>query len=84
MTVSSVNIGERKPIDWKGQKVETGIFKYPVDVPICLGETDVENDAVVDRRFHGGVDKAVYAYSLEHYPFWKNLYPKLDWDYGMF
>ena len=84
MRVVSVNRGEVTTVDYKGTEVKTGIFKYPVDGSIFLGEADVEKDSVVDRRFHGGIDKAVYAYSLDHYPFWQNLYPELKWDYGMF
>jgi MOSC domain-containing protein YiiM len=84
MRVHSVNIGARKSVEWRGQIVETGIFKYPVDSPILLGETDVSNDSVVDRKHHGGIDKAVYAYSLNHYPFWKERFPHLDWNHGMF
>ena len=84
MIVKSVNIGEKKLVNYKGKIVETGIFKYPVGTPIFLGEEDVENDAVIDRRYHGGIDQAVYGYSLNHYEYWKQLYPELDWEYGMF
>ena len=84
MIVKSVNIGEKKTINYKGKIVETGIFKYSVEKPIFLGEEDVENDAVIDRRYHGGIDQAVYGYSENHYEFWKQLYPDLDWKYGMF
>lgn len=83
MKVISVNIGERKALNYKGKIVETGIFKFPVNHPIFLGTEDVENDAVIDRRYHGGIDKAVYGYSQNHYAFWKELYPNLDWNYGM-
>jgi len=84
MIVESVNIGEKKLINYKGKIVETGIFKYPVNKSIFLGIEDVENDAVIDRKYHGGIDQAVYAYSLNHYEYWKQLYPELDWEYGMF
>jgi MOSC domain-containing protein YiiM len=83
MKVISVNIGERKVLNYKGKIVETGIFKFPVNHPIFLGKEDVENDAVIDRKYHGGIDKAVYGYSQNHYTFWKELYPNLDWNYGM-
>ncbi len=83
MRVISVNIGERKVMNYKGKIVETGIFKFPVNQPIFLGAEDVENDAVIDRRYHGGVEKAVYGYSQNHYAYWKELYPNLDWSYGM-
>jgi MOSC domain-containing protein YiiM len=84
MIVKSVNIGEKRRVNYKGKIVETGIFKSPVNAPIFLGEKDVVNDAVIDRRYHGGVEKAVYAYSEHHYEYWKTLYPNLDWNFGMF
>ncbi len=84
MKVVSVNIGEKKAINYKSKIVETGIFKFPVNHPIFLGVEDVENDAVIDRKYHGGIDQAVYAYSENHYSYWKELYPNLDWHYGIF
>ena len=83
MKIVSVNIGERKVINYKGKIVETGIFKYPVNQPVFLGTEVVKNDAVIDRKYHGGIEKAVYGYSQNHYEYWKELYPDLDWDYGM-
>ena len=84
MKVVSVNIGEKETINYKGKIIETGIFKKSVDHPIFLGEEDIENDAVIDRRYHGGIDQAVYAYSENHYQYWKELYPNLEWRFGMF
>lgn len=84
MKVVSVNLGERKVLNYKGKIVETGIFKFPVNQPIFLGKEDVENDAVIDRKYHGGIEQAVYGYSQNHYAHWKELYPNLDWNYGMF
>jgi MOSC domain-containing protein YiiM len=84
MKVISVNIGERKVLNYKGKIVERGIFKFPVNHPIFLGTEDVKNDAVIDRRYHGGIEKAVYGYSQNHYAYWKELYPNLEWNYGMF
>jgi MOSC domain-containing protein YiiM len=84
MKVVSVNIGEKRVLDYKGKTITTGIFKFPVDNSIVLGYEDVENDVVVDRKYHGGIDQAVYAYSENHYKFWKELYPNLDWHFGMF
>ena len=84
MRVVSVNLGERRSVEYNDTVVETGIFKYPINAPIFLGEEDVENDAVVNRKYHGGIEQAVYAYSEEHYEYWKKLYPNLDWEYVMF
>lgn len=84
MQIISTNIAEPATIEWRGQQVQTGIFKYSVERPILLGLENVENDHVIDRRFHGGVDKACYLYSSDHYPFWKSKYPDNDWQWGMF
>ena len=69
---------------YRGKTVQTGVFKKPVTHPIILGKFDVEGDAVIDRRYHGGEFKACYLYSADHYEFWKNKYPDLEWEYGMF
>jgi len=84
MKVVSVNRGEAQVVKWQGKDVETGIFKYSVDEPIALGATDVLHDNVMDRKHHAGVDKAVYTYGLNCYAYWKEKYPELDWQLGMF
>ncbi len=84
MKVISANRGEAQLVKWRGKSVKTGIFKHPVAEAIFLGTEDVVNDAVVDRKYHGGVDMAVYAYSADHYPFWKERFPNSDWSLGMF
>lgn len=84
MKIVSTNIGEKRTLDFKGKKVETGIFKFSVDHPIFLGSEDVENDHVMDRKYHGGTDKACYLYGANHYEYWKSLYPALDFPSGMF
>ena len=84
MKIVSVNIGEKRKVTWRNKIVETGIFKFPVQNPIFLDIEDVKNDNVVDRKHHGGIEQAVYAYGEQHYEYGKGLYPKQDWDYGVF
>ena len=84
MKIISTNIAQPKTVIWKNKEVTTGIFKEPVEDTITLGVEDVEGDNVIDRRYHGGEDKACYLYSADHYPFWKEKYSGLDWKYGMF
>ena len=84
MQVVSVNIGKKQIVKWNDRIYETGIYKYPVEEAIFLGEEDVTNDDVIDRRYHGGFEQAVYAYGKNHYEDWKNLYPNLDFTNGMF
>lgn len=84
MKVISANIGESKTLDYRGRKVTTGIFKYAVNKPIFLHTNGVANDKVIDLRYHGGVDKACYLYSSDHYKHWQKLYPDLHMQWGMF
>ncbi|WP_339662036.1 MOSC domain-containing protein [uncultured Polaribacter sp.] len=84
MKIVSTNIGERKEVVYKELKVTTGIFKFPVNEPVFLDTKEVKGDAICDRENHGGIDQAIYGYSLKHYEYWKPLYPKLKWSLGMF
>ncbi len=84
MKVRSTNIARPTRIQWNGKTETTGIYKYPVDGPITLESEAVAKDIVADRRVHGGIHKACYLYSSGHYPYWKSLYPGLEWDWGMF
>ena len=84
MTIESLNIGDSKTVEWKGKNIKTGIFKYPVSAPLYLGTEDVENDHVIDRKYHGGIDKACYAYCADAYTFWKEQYPENKFPIGFF
>lgn len=84
MKVISTNLGKPTTILWNGKKEQTGIFKYPVHNSLHLGATDVANDTVINRKHHAGVNKACYLYSADQYPYWKKLYPDMEWDWGMF
>lgn len=84
MKIISVNLGSPRTIKWKNREGETGIFKFPVDEPIFLGKEGVKSDSVINREAHGGKDKACYLFSDYNFTYWKNLYPDLDWNWGMF
>lgn len=84
MRVISVNIGKPRTIQWRGEPVQTGIYKYPVEHSVYLEKEDVKNDHVIDRKHHGGADKACYAYSLDHFDYWKKFYPTIDFHHGIF
>ncbi|NNK76632.1 MAG: MOSC domain-containing protein [Maribacter sp.] len=84
MKVIATNIGKPKTILRNGKEEQTGIFKYPTNEALYLGRTDVLKDTVVDRKNHAGINKACYMFSSDQYPYWKKLYPRLNWDWGMF
>lgn len=71
MRLISLNVSTPKTVAGPKGPVETGIFKTPVEGRVALRTLNLEGDGQADPRFHGGVDKAVYAYPIEHYAFWK-------------
>jgi MOSC domain-containing protein YiiM len=83
-TVVSVNLGERRQVMWRGKAVETGIYKYPVTGSIYLDTSDVEHDAVVDRKYHGGADKACYLFGTKAYAVFQQHFPEVDYTFGAF
>jgi len=76
MKIISTNIGDRREIDWKGKRVPTGIFKFPVTQPIFLGTKGVMGDEISDKEYHGGFLQAVYGYSLKQYDFFQTSVSK--------
>jgi MOSC domain-containing protein YiiM len=71
MRVVSVNVGLPRTVRWKGRDVSTGIFKEPVEDRVSLRRLNLDGDRQADLSVHGGPAKAVYAYPLEHYAFWR-------------
>jgi MOSC domain-containing protein YiiM len=45
---------------------------------------NLDGDRQADLTVHGGQDKAVYCYPLEHYDYWKRELPGRDLPLGMF
>ena len=84
MRVVSTNLGKSVSFLWNGKEEQTGIFKYPTNNVLHLGQSDVNNDTVIDRVHHAGENKACYLYAADQYPYWKKLYPHLEWNWGMF
>jgi MOSC domain-containing protein YiiM len=69
--VEALNIGLPAKELFHGREVTTGICKKPVRGPLSLDRLGFEGDGVADQKHHGGTDKAVCVYSVEHYPFWE-------------
>lgn len=70
--VLSMNVGGIREVEWHGRVVTTGIWKQPVLGRIELKGVNFAGDDQADRTVHGGRDKAVYAYSVEDYNYWRD------------
>jgi MOSC domain-containing protein YiiM len=84
MKLISLNIGLPREVSWRGKTVTTGIFKEPIKGSAMLRTLNLDGDKQADLSVHGGVSKAVYAYPVQHYEFWKRELPNMKLPYGMF
>ena len=79
----SIAVGLPKEVEWEGKKIRTSIFKLPLTGPARVRRLNIDGDQQSDLTVHGGPDKAVYAYPSEHYPFWRENFPALKFNWGM-
>lgn len=69
---------------FSGQTWTTGFFKLPITNPVWLGTLNLDGDAQADLENHGGLDKAVNVYPIEHYAYWTKTLPLKDLPSGAF
>lgn len=69
--VLSVNVGAVRPVEHRGRRAATGIWKAPAAGRVAARGVNLEGDDQGNRRAHGGPDKAVYAYAAEDYAWWE-------------
>ena len=76
MKIKHIFAGKIEAHSWKGKAMHTAIYKKSTSTPVQVSADGIIGDEVGDRKHHGGTYKAVYAYALEHYDYWKNTLPK--------
>jgi MOSC domain-containing protein YiiM len=84
MKLVSLNVARPRLVVYKGNTINTGIFKLPVSGPVFLRTLDLDGDRQADLSVHGGPNKAVYGYPSEHYPYWREELPGMELPWGMF
>jgi MOSC domain-containing protein YiiM len=84
MKVISVNVAMPQSIPHAGKRVTTGIFKKPVAGPVRVTNLNLEGDGQADLKVHGGVNKAVYAYSAANIAYWRRRLGRADLAPGSF
>ena len=84
MKILSINISLPKKIIFNNEEVSTSIFKKPVNKKLKVQKSGIEGDMQADLKAHGGINKAVYAYSYTHYKYWGELLNNdFSNDYGL-
>lgn len=76
--VWSVNVAVAEAVQMDGHRVLTAIGKRPVStvaqpVRVAVHALGLAGDEQADPTVHGGLSKAIYAYPLDHYPFWQTV-----------
>ncbi|MCB8904128.1 MULTISPECIES: MOSC domain-containing protein [unclassified Streptomyces] len=80
MTLLSVNVGRAEAVDYtEAASGLTAIDKRPVEGPVRIeapgapgvGRSGLAGDTVCDLRFHGGDDRAAYAFAREDLDRWE-------------
>lgn len=56
----------------------SAIVKTATKGPVHLSELGLEGDQVADMLHHGGRDKALHLYPIEHYDYWRAKYPDVE------
>jgi len=84
MKIISVNTGQEKEVEWEGKTVRTAIFKFPKKEAINVSFLRVGNDIQVDKKHHGGIDKAIYSYDKSYYKLWQKTIGEENLGYGTF
>jgi len=84
MKLLSVNVSLPKEVPYMDKTTTTGIFKEPVSGRVLLRSLNLDGDGQADLKGHGGIYKAVYAYSIENYDYWKRELGRTDFTPGQF
>lgn len=74
-TLLGVYTGRIAPLGDEGQL--SAIVKTPCSGPVVVTPLGLVGDEQADRRFHGGVDKALLWYAAEHYADWQRRFPQV-------
>jgi len=84
MKIVSINVSLPIDVEFRGELISTGIFKKPVQGSVIVNPLHLSGDGQADLTVHGGEDKAVYAYSHDHYPYWQRALRQEGFPPGQF
>jgi MOSC domain-containing protein YiiM len=80
----AVNVGLPQNIQWRGEIVYTGIWKYPIQGRCAARRLTLEGDGQGDLAGHGGEQRAVMVYQIDSYQYWERTLSRRDFTFGQF
>jgi len=75
-------VGEKQADNPMDQEWTSAIFKQPVQGSIWISKTGLTGDGQADLENHGGLEKAVFGYSVENYTYWQKELETSHLTYG--
>jgi len=72
--IASLHAGKVAPLGPQG--VPSAFVKHSINHPLQITSLGVQGDEQADLSVHGGLEKAVYGYSLDNYAAWRIEYPQ--------
>ena len=80
----AVNVGLPQNIQWRGEIVYTGIWKYPIQGRCAARRLNLAGDGQGDLAGHGGEQRAVMVYQIDSYRYWERTLSRSDFTFGQF
>lgn len=68
------HLGDTNAKDKLDQPWSTAAYKEETEEAVYLTKEGLEGDAVADTRYHGGTEKALFAYSVHHYATFSEMF----------
>lgn len=75
-SIVSVQVGRAAPLG--PRRVQSAFVKRPVVGPVMVKHLGLAGDEQADLRVHGGPEKAIYCYPVEHYAKWSAERPSAE------
>lgn len=73
--IISLQIGMPKQEEFSSVKMKTAMNKRFIEY-VNVTKSGIEGDGVGNRKFHGGPDRALCFYPVEHYHLWQQKFSK--------
>ena len=74
--------GDKNSDEFLKKEFTTASYKNPINEEVTVTKLSIVGDSVADTIHHGGVDKAVFANSINNYSIWKDFLQKDELPYG--
>lgn len=84
MQLLSINVSKPRMRRFRLRFYSSAFLKKPVSGKVELKKDNLHGDKQADLANHGGLDKAVYGFSHEHYAYWREKLGLETIDYGKF